>query len=61
MATGASLEAEYAIQLEERAHALRIAMLTDQAFVDGVLAGHRQARAGETPTLEELDRALGLD
>lgn len=47
-----------AVRLEARAHAVRIAMLTDTEFMDGVARGYEQAERDEGISLEELDRRL---
>ncbi len=51
-----SMDLDLAIELEERAHRLRMAILNDREFMAGVLEGYEAAQRGETISLEELDR-----
>ncbi|MBI4492517.1 MAG: hypothetical protein HY690_06960 [Chloroflexi bacterium] len=47
--------------LEERAHKWRMAMFSDEEFMNGILEGYRQEQEGRVLTLAELDQALELD
>jgi predicted transcriptional regulator len=49
------------LELEERAHALRMAMLRDKEFIAGIQAGYEQAQRGEGLTLAELKERLGWE
>lgn len=58
MSDDLSAEAQRAIQLEERAHRLRLAMLRTPGLLDRLREGRAAAERGEAVTLEELDREL---
>ncbi len=51
-------DVERAIELEERAHRLRLAMLRTPGLLDRLQVGREAAERGEVVTLEELDREL---
>lgn len=59
MAQQLSEELEYAKKLEERAHRLRMVMLSDPEFMAAIQAGYEAAQRGETVSLDDLDRELG--
>lgn len=54
-------ELEHAKQLEERAHRLRMAMLSDAEFMAAIERGREAEREGRLLTLAEFERALDLD
>ncbi len=58
MSAGLSPDAERAIQLEERAHRLRLAMLRTPGLLERLEEGRQAAERGEVVTLDELDREL---
>ncbi len=51
-------DVERPIELEERAHRLRLTMRRTPGLLDRLQAGREAAERGEVVTLEELDRAL---
>jgi hypothetical protein len=53
-----SPEVEEAIRLEDRAHRLRAAMLSNENFMAGVVEGYAQAQRGETVAQAELDQEI---
>jgi hypothetical protein len=61
MAEPLAEELEYARKLEERAHRLRMVMLSDPEFIAGIERGLEDERQGRLLTLDEFERALDLD
>jgi predicted transcriptional regulator len=61
MAEPLAEELEYARKLEERAHRLRMVMLSDPEFMAGIERGLEDERQGRLLTLDEFERALDLD
>jgi hypothetical protein len=53
-----SAETDKTIALAERAHRLCLAILRDEKFMAGVVAGEQAVAEGRTVTLAELDREL---
>ena len=61
MAEPLAEELESARKLEERAHRLRMGMLSDPEFMAGIERGLEDERQGRLLTLDEFERALDLD
>jgi hypothetical protein len=55
------LDVDLAITIEERAHRLRMAMLCDPTFMEGLARGVEDERQGRMLSLEEFTQALDLD
>jgi hypothetical protein len=53
-----SAEAERAIELEERAHRIRLAMFRTPGLVERLQEGYEASERGEVVSLEEVDREL---
>lgn len=50
-----------AIVLEARAHYLRMCMLTDADFIQGIAEGEADIQAGRVISLEQARSELGID
>jgi len=51
-------DAQETIRLEERAHAIRMAMYRTPGLLDRLRAGYEASERGDVVTLEEVEREL---
>lgn len=54
-------ESQEAVRREARAHAIRLALLSDPQIITGILEGYDDELAGRTISMEELARRYELD
>ncbi len=60
MSGSSTAEQDAEIQLEERAHRLRLAMLGDAEFLAGIERGADDERGGRMVSFADFKRELGL-
>jgi hypothetical protein len=56
-----AVDVDLAIEQEQHAHRVRMAMLNDHEFMAGVQRGIEDERAGRLLSFDEFKRALDLD